>query len=176
MSDPVSPTTEANAENIGENVTQPNTNPGNADPQTVANPPSGSPGTGGLPDPARDKVVPVTPALPGDVATRFTNRLINHFADRNELSKVGVREFLQIAEDTGLMHRVPYDPEKHNYLRDYADSRSIAAGGEIVAYSEAGEAIIVAGTVDGPPAPEAGDAAAVGGQHQNNRRGRPRGR
>jgi len=83
--------------------------------------------------------------IPGDEvsgAIAFTAAAIKHFDDRSDLSTINGMEFLQMAEEAGLMARVKYEPKKHAYLKQYADSRNVKPGDEILALSDAGQAVL----------------------------------
>lgn len=73
----------------------------------------------------------------------MVNRLAAHFADRSDLSTINASEFLKIGEEVGLFEKTGYDPKKHQYLKKFADSRNIVAGGDLIAYTDAGEQILV---------------------------------
>lgn len=88
---------------------------------------------------------PPTGPIPGDevsAAIAFTAAAIKHFDDRSDLSTINGTEFLQMAEECGILERTKYNLKAHEYLKQYADSRNVKPGDEILALSEAGLAIL----------------------------------
>ena len=86
-----------------------------------------------------------TGPIPGDevsAAIAFAAAAIKHFDDRSDLSTINGTEFLQMAEECGIMERTKYDPKAHEYLKEYCASRNIVKGDEVLALSEAGKAIL----------------------------------
>lgn len=105
-----------------------------------------------------------TGPVPGDeitAALMFTAAAIKHFDDRSDLSTINGAEFLQMAEEAGIMERTKYDPKAHAYLKEHCASRNVAKGDEVLALSEAGLAILASAEKE---AAEAGKAA---GQPEN---------